>query len=108
MLSLDPAKNTSSQASPISSSKQIWIAFGNILNLLSLGIIWIYQKFGRAYLGNSCRFHPTCSEYGKQAFKTFGFVKASRLTLVRIFRCRPGGSYGMDPLPEYLLEKKNG
>ena len=48
----------------------------------------------------SCRFIPTCSEYGLIAVKRFGFLKGLYLTIRRILRCRPGGDYGYDPVPE--------
>lgn len=37
-----------------------------------------------------CRFEPSCSEYGLEAYRTCGFLKATRKTLGRLTRCRPG------------------
>lgn len=48
----------------------------------------------------TCRFIPTCSEYGLIAVKRFGFLKGLYLTVRRILRCRPGGGYGYDPVPD--------
>ena len=53
----------------------------------------------------SCRFYPTCSQYGITALKRFGFIKGSYLTIRRIIRCRPGGDYGYDPVPETWDER---
>ncbi len=54
-----------------------------------------------------CRFIPTCSEYSKEAILNYGVLKGSFLAIKRILRCRPGGSYGYDPVPkkEKLWEK---
>jgi putative membrane protein insertion efficiency factor len=50
----------------------------------------------------SCRFFPTCSEYAKEAFGIHGIFIGARLTLIRIFNCRPFGKSGIDPVPENL------
>lgn len=47
-----------------------------------------------------CRFIPTCSEYAKEAILTYGSIKGVFLTMKRILKCRPGGSYGYDPVPK--------
>ncbi len=48
----------------------------------------------------SCRFTPTCSEYGLQAFQKHGVFKGLYLTVRRILRCNPWGGSGYDPVPE--------
>ena len=48
----------------------------------------------------SCRFTPTCSQYGLQAFRKHGPVKGLILTTWRILRCNPWGGSGYDPVPE--------
>lgn len=47
----------------------------------------------------TCRFIPTCSEYGLIAIRRFGFWRGLYLTCRRIIRCRPGGGRGYDPVP---------
>ena len=70
------------------------------LKFLALLVINFYRVFLSNYFGNGCRFVPSCSEYGKHAFQTHGFVRAFLLTAKRIGKCRPGGSYGYDPVPQ--------
>jgi putative membrane protein insertion efficiency factor len=67
----------------------------------SLGIllIKIYQWTLSPLLPPSCRFTPTCSQYGIEAIKKHGLIKGSILTAKRISRCRPGGGHGHDPVP---------
>lgn len=51
-------------------------------------------------VGGGCRHQPTCSHYAIEAFKRHGVSKGMKLSAARIWRCRPGGSYGYDPVPE--------
>lgn len=69
---------------------------------LSVGAIRLYQKTLGPVLGmfSSCRFTPTCSEYGRGALERFGFWRGWWLTIRRIGRCRPYGGSGHDPVPE--------
>lgn len=46
----------------------------------------------------ACRFTPTCSEYGIQAFKKYGVIKGGIKTIWRILRCNPFNPGGHDPL----------
>ncbi len=66
-----------------------------------LGLIWMYQKILKPTLFPRpvCRFTPTCSEYGRQAFATYGFFKGFYLTTKRILKCNPFHKGGYDPLP---------
>lgn len=65
-----------------------------------VGLIMVYRLGISPLLPATCRFIPTCSEYGLIAVKRFGFLKGSYLTIRRIIRCRPGGGQGYDPVPE--------
>lgn len=51
------------------------------------------------YIGQACRFRPTCSEYMADALITHGPLAGTWLGLKRICRCRPGGGSGADPVP---------
>jgi len=62
-------------------------------------LIRLYQLILSPLLPNSCRFTPTCSQYGLEAFKKYGPLKGLFLTVRRIARCRPGGGSGYDPVP---------
>ena len=51
------------------------------------------------YLPDSCRFTPTCSRYGEEAFRVHGFWRGGWLTLLRVLRCQPFCRGGYDPVP---------
>ncbi len=68
-------------------------------NLLFIGIINLYKKMVSPILPSVCRFEPSCSEYGRQAFRKYNFFKAFGLTAWRVLRCNPFCKGGNDPLP---------
>ncbi|MCI5839297.1 MAG: membrane protein insertion efficiency factor YidD [Peptoniphilaceae bacterium] len=70
-----------------------------MLNKIFLKIIKFYQLYISPQLGRGkCKYIPTCSEYSRQAFMKYGFLKALRLSLWRILRCNPFSKGGYDPL----------
>lgn len=52
-------------------------------------LLRFYQYFISPLLGNNCRFHPTCSEYAKEAITIHGTLKGLWLTFKRIIKCQP-------------------
>ncbi|MDR0996415.1 MAG: membrane protein insertion efficiency factor YidD [Zoogloeaceae bacterium] len=58
-----------------------------------------YQLCLSPLLGANCRFHPSCSEYARQAVETHGVWRGSWLSLRRICRCHPFHPGGLDPVP---------
>ncbi|MFN5629582.1 MAG: membrane protein insertion efficiency factor YidD [Bacteroidota bacterium] len=61
-------------------------------------LIKAYQYLLSPLLPNACRYNPTCSQYGIEAFNKYGVFKGFWLTLKRISRCHPWGGSGYDPL----------
>ena len=80
------------------------------MNKVIIKLIKIYQKMPIS-THNICRFNPTCSNYALEAYENYNFFKATNLTIKRLFRCRPFGKFGYDPVPkkEYggIYEKNN-
>ncbi|MFM7638718.1 MAG: membrane protein insertion efficiency factor YidD [Bacteroidota bacterium] len=72
---------------------------GTGFNALFLLLIRVYQYVLSPLLPNSCRFVPTCSQYGVEALQKHGPFKGLWLTLKRISRCHPWGGSGYDPVP---------
>jgi putative membrane protein insertion efficiency factor len=46
-----------------------------------------------------CRFHPTCSAYGREAIARYGIPKGLILAAGRVLRCHPFSRGGEDPVP---------
>ncbi|MGD6817008.1 membrane protein insertion efficiency factor YidD [Metabacillus sp. 84] len=67
---------------------------------LFLSFIRFYQKFISPLTPPSCRFYPTCSNYGLEAIQKHGAIKGSWMTIMRILRCNPMHPGGFDPVPE--------
>ena len=64
----------------------------------ALLLIFLYRRLLSPLLGSTCRFHPSCSRYARQAFERKGFWTACRLTVWRLARCHPFHPGGYDPL----------
>jgi uncharacterized protein len=64
-----------------------------------VGLVRLYQaaRLGRV---SPCRFTPTCSQYAVEAISRHGAGRGLRLTVGRLARCRPGGPFGADPVPD--------
>ncbi len=58
--------------------------------------ISLYQRYVSPLLGHNCRFHPTCSEYAKEAIEVHGVAKGGCLACLRIVRCGPWSKGGVD------------
>ena len=59
----------------------------------------VYQVTLSPWLGKNCRYTPTCSNYGIEAVRKYGFLKGGWLTFKRILSCNPWGGSGYDPVP---------
>jgi len=66
-------------------------------------LVRIYRLLLSPWLGNSCRFEPTCSVYAIEALERHGAVLGSGLTTWRLMRCHPWCTPGADPVPEQPL-----
>ena len=64
---------------------------------VALALIRFYRTQISPLTPPSCRFVPTCSQYGMTAFRKFGPAKGFVLTAWRILRCNPRGGRGYDP-----------
>ncbi len=70
-----------------------------ILSNFFIFLIRFYQSAISPYLMSSCRYTPTCSQYGIEAIKKHGPFKGGWLTLKRFLSCGPWGGSGYDPVP---------
>ena len=75
---------------------------------LLIKIIKVYQLVISPYLGNNCRYLPTCSQYFIDSLKEFGFLKGFIKGIKRLLTCHPikflGGGQGLDPVKKKVKE----
>ena len=74
----------------------------NLIKYILIKIIKLYKIFISPYLGNNCRYLPTCSEYFIESIEEEGVFKGTLRGTKRILSCHPikflGGSQGFDPV----------
>lgn len=64
-------------------------------------IVYFLVKFTkRLFLmsDGTCRHTPTCTQYTREAIQKLPLHKAIPKITKRVLNCRPGGSYGYDPV----------
>lgn len=64
-----------------------------------LALIRGYQLTLSPYIGQHCRFTPSCSRYASEAIALHGPARGSWLAARRILRCHPFCAGGLDPVP---------
>jgi putative membrane protein insertion efficiency factor len=64
-----------------------------------LKIIRFYQLAISPHMPPSCRYVPSCSEYGFEAIERYGALRGSWMAVKRIARCNPFAKGGHDPVP---------
>lgn len=70
--------------------------------LLAQPLIWLVQLYRLTlspFVGQHCRFTPTCSQYAIEALQVHGAIKGSYLAAHRLGRCHPWCEGGYDPVP---------
>jgi hypothetical protein len=71
---------------------------GRIGNLPFVGLIRVYRVVLSPVIGGQCRFEPTCSLYALEAYRLYGPIVGTRMTVGRICRCHPWNKGGFDPV----------
>jgi len=68
------------------------------------GYSWLISPL----MGQSCRFHPSCSAYSARVVSEHGVIKGLYYSLRRILKCHPWykGDF-VDPVPPPKLACKN-
>jgi len=59
----------------------------------------LYQRFLSPWLPAVCRFHPTCSEYMREAVERYGVRRGAWMGVKRLCRCHPFHASGVDLVP---------
>ena len=64
--------------------------------------IKFYRNFLSPFLGNNCRFYPSCSLYAQIAVERHGIFHGLWLSFKRLLKCHPWHHDGYDPVPEVI------
>tara|TARA_Y200000002_G_C22630045_1_gene642079 strand:- start:651 stop:899 length:249 start_codon:yes stop_codon:yes gene_type:complete len=79
------------------------------MKYLLIKLIKLYKILISPFLGNNCRYLPSCSEYFIESVEKFGVIKGSFKGIKRILSCHPikflGGGDGFDPVIKKKLNK---
>ena len=77
-----------------------------LIKFILIKIIKLYKLFISPYLGNNCRYLPTCSDFLMDSLNEHGVFKGTIKGAKRILSCHPfkflGGGEGFDPVKKKI------
>ena len=75
---------------------------------LLVGTVYFYRWMLKPWLGNRCRFEPSCSAYALESLQRHGAARGSLLAGGRLLRCHPWCDGGIDPVPDRFASSAAG
>ena len=67
------------------------------LRMVAIAPIRLYQRLVSPFLpANTCKFHPSCSEYALLAIRKHGVIRGVPKAAWRLLRCHPWSHGGVD------------
>ena len=63
---------------------------------VAVALVRAYQLLLGPFLGGSCKYHPSCSQYALDALRRYGFLRGCVLAGWRLLRCHPWSDGGVD------------
>ena len=75
---------------------------------LLIFLIRSYQYVISPWLGDHCRYYPSCSHYAVTALRAHGVARGGWLAIRRLSRCHPWHEGGFDPVPDPKDNKSHG
>jgi len=76
-----------------------WVRLVALPRQTLIALVRGYRFALKPWLGNACRFEPSCSAYALEALQRHGAVAGSALSAARLLRCHPWCDGGHDPVP---------
>jgi uncharacterized protein len=71
---------------------------------LGIGLVVAWRwSFGLLTPAGSCKYHPTCSQYAIDAFRSHGLARGAALAAWRLLRCNPWSHGGVDYVEQQTL-----
>jgi len=69
------------------------------MKILLLLLLRGYKLGISPFLGQNCRFYPSCSDYAAEAIREHGTARGMMLAAKRLGKCHPWHPGGFDPVP---------
>ena len=67
------------------------------MRLVGIGLVHAWRwSFGLLTPPDTCKYHPSCSQYALEAYRETGLVRGTLLTGWRLLRCNPWSHGGVD------------
>jgi putative membrane protein insertion efficiency factor len=76
-----------------------WVRLVALPRQTLIALVRGYRFALKPWLGDACRFEPSCSAYALEALQRHGAVTGSALSAARLLRCHPWCDGGHDPVP---------
>ncbi|MFN5802755.1 MAG: membrane protein insertion efficiency factor YidD [Burkholderiales bacterium] len=77
----------------------LWV-IGAPVRWVLLQSLRAYRFFLSPWIGQQCRFWPSCSNYASESIEKHGAIAGTYLASKRLLRCHPWCQGGHDPVPE--------
>jgi putative membrane protein insertion efficiency factor len=61
-----------------------------------IAFLRLYQLWLSPLLPNTCKYHPSCSQYAVDALRRYGLLRGGILAVWRLLRCNPWSHGGVD------------
>jgi putative membrane protein insertion efficiency factor len=82
-------------------TRPLWAVCRAAPQRVLIGVVLGYRLLFKPWLGNACRFEPSCSAYALDALRRHGALAGGTLAAARLLRCHPWCAGGCDPVPEH-------
>jgi len=79
---------------------EAWLRLLRLPRDLLILLVRGYRLLLKPWLGNACRFEPTCSAYALASLQRHGALAGTTLAAGRLLRCHPWCEGGHDPVPD--------
>ncbi len=77
------------------------------MRYVAIGLVRLYQVTLRPLVpANTCKYHPSCSQYAIDALRRYGLARGSILAGWRLLRCNPWSHGGVDHVEDQKLFRR--
>jgi len=74
------------------------------MRILGIAFVHVWRRtVGLVTPPNTCKYHPSCSQYALDAFRELGLVRGGVLAGWRLLRCNPWSHGGVDRVRDNRL-----